>query len=150
MLPVRPNGPYYVFLLLSRPAFAPDEREFRSVRGKLLEAFCMVVRARYPDAKDIVGLATDAGNTAARSEEVLYLDGRAWSNEQQAEAESLQRDLQLLTNLSGPVHYNEKEYPEYPRALAKPKLDRPKRARSIRNSLCPCGSGKKVKRCCGR
>ncbi len=51
---------------------------------------------------DILGIATEASSTLAerRSEDALCLDARNWTEEQQAEACSLQRDMGLLTNLT--------------------------------------------------
>jgi hypothetical protein len=144
ILPFRKSSPYFLFLLLPHLPNIP-ESDYREVRRNLLEALCMVVKVIYPDAQDIVGFASESGRTQTGSEDAIYLDARNWSQEHQVEAESLQRDLGLLTKLTGPYCCTEQEYPVARRRT--PASHRT--ARSVRNSRCPCGSGAKYKRCCG-
>lgn len=145
VFPSSPGDPYYVFLALRRPPGRSNE-EYRIVRRNLLEALCMNVRARWPDALDVVGIATDPIDSREMSEDLLYLDGRSWSDDLQNEAERLGRDLNLLKNLTL-RQGREKEYPDVPGS------SRPVRApylRPGRNDPCPCQSGRKFKKCCGR
>jgi hypothetical protein len=124
--------------------------EYRQVRRQLLEALCMVTKHKFPDALDIIGLATEVGiDNATRSEDAVYLDAREWNHEQAAEAESLQRDLGLLESLNK-FECKEYEYPLEKRAHGGHTTEPSKRPQSMRNSPCPCGSGKKFKKCCGR
>ena len=51
--PSRPGETCYVFLTLWHPPSVSYE-DFREVRRKLLEAYCMVLKTMYPDAEDIV------------------------------------------------------------------------------------------------
>ncbi len=99
--PSRPGDPYYVLLILPHPHGMSDEA-YREGRLSYLVAYCMITKLLYPQALDIVGIATEASSTLAerRSEDALYLDARNWKEEQQAEAGSLQRDMGLLTNLT--------------------------------------------------
>jgi hypothetical protein len=47
--------------------------EYRKTRLRILEAYLMVVKVLYPEAQDIVGIATGyPGND--NSEDLLYLD----------------------------------------------------------------------------
>jgi len=148
-LPVRPGGPHYVFLALA-DIHSRSESEYRGVRRKLLEALCMVVKLKFPMATDVVGIATEPGLGSERSEDVVWLDARNWPPECQAEAESLQRDLGLLTQCGPEMRGKEYEFPlsETPRGKRKVFASRP--ATSARNSSCPCGSGRKWKKCCMR
>lgn len=110
LLPSQPGEPYYIFLLLPHPPTLPYEK-YREVRGKLLESCCMVVKLKFPDAKDIVGIATETGiDITNRSEDAVYFDARNWTEANQLEAESLQRDLGLLTNVTK-FATREHEYP---------------------------------------
>lgn len=149
VLPSRPGDPYYVFLLLWRPKTESYER-FREVRRKLLEAYCMVLRAIYPDAEDIVGIATEDRTALDRSEDAVYLDARVWTEEDQAEALSLQEEFDILRGYER-FDTRVQEYPEVPTPS---RSETPPTARNMkgrdRNSPCPCGSGKKFKKCCGR
>jgi hypothetical protein len=97
--PSRLGDPYYVFLLLP-PLEGITEEEYRIGRYKFLEAHCLVTKLIFPDALDIVGLATESGTDIYRSEDAMYLDAREWNDDMQAEALSLQEDLGILTNLT--------------------------------------------------
>lgn len=147
--PSHPGDPYYVFLLLWRPKDVSYD-EFREVRRKLLEAYCMVLKTIYPDAEDIVGIATEDRTTTARSEDVLYLDAREWNEELQSEALELQERLNILRETSKTFRERVLEYPE---VQTQPWSGPYRTTRNMkgrdRNSPCPCGSGKKVKKCCG-
>jgi len=121
------------------------------VRRELLAAYCMVVKLKFPDATDIVGVATETGTDDRRSEDAVCLDARFWTERDQAEAERLVADLGLLQEIKR-FSGVEREYPE-PAVLALPMLagtpGHTLKGRD-RNAPCPCGSGRKYKRCCGR
>ena len=90
-----------------------------------------------------------AGFDGKKTEDVIYFDARQWTPKRQAEAEVIREDLNLLKTLTR----SEGRFHEYPKTVLPenvPNPDRRKRAQSLRNSLCPCGSGKKFKRCHGR
>jgi hypothetical protein len=146
VLPSRPGDPYYVFLTLWRPESVSYE-DFREVRRKLLEYYCMVLKTLYPGAEDIVGIATEDRTTVSRSEDVVYLDARWWSEELQSEALSLQEEFGILHEYDR-IDFRVQEYPDTP--------TRPPRAPSSEgcnmkgrdhNLPCPCGSGTKFKKC---
>jgi hypothetical protein len=132
----------YVFLSLKRPVDVPAER-YRTVRRKLLMAHLTVVRGQHASAKHVVGIATEplpqpGSGEGWHGEDLAYLDGTEWDEGQQAEAERLSRDLNILTKAR--VHRSSDH--EYPR----PSNINYAKGRN-RNATCPCGSGKKVKRC---
>jgi hypothetical protein len=145
MLPSKPGDPHYVFLLLPHLPSVSYE-EYREGRLKFLEACCMVTKLKFPEAEDIVGIATESGRGVKGTEDILYYDARVWTEDDAAEARSLQMDLNLLTEVTK-VEGTEKEYPvsrpssrQYPSGFT-PGFPR--------KQPCPCGSGKKYKRCCG-
>jgi len=155
VLPSRPGDPHYVFLLL--PEFAGiSEAEYREVRRELLLRYCMVVKLKWPDALDIVGIATEVGEAGAdprapRSEDLVSLDARKWTPEYDEEARSLQHDLGLLLDVTQETGV-EREFPVVPPApTTRPPISRMTRHMKgrDRNAPCPCGSGKKLKKCCG-
>ena len=115
-----------------------------------MDGLCRVVKLKFPDAQDIVGIATEPGlSNPFRSEDAMYFDARAWTAENEEDARELQSKAELLLNVTE-SRIHEKEYPV---GLPPPGMYTVIRARrkatSLRNSLCPCGSGKKYKRCCG-
>lgn len=141
--PSRMNDPHYVFLILRQSKDLAYEL-YRDVRLKLLQAYCMVAKLRYPTAVDIVGIATEPGiDNPMRSEDVLYLDANIWTAEDAAEAERIQSEFSLLIDIKksqSVVH----EYPEID--IQNGNLT--KVPKNPRNKPCPCGSGKKYKHCC--
>jgi uncharacterized protein YecA (UPF0149 family) len=104
----------------------------------------------YPDAFDLIGFATESGPSPDyRSEDLMYLDARKWSAEEQEHAREIQKDLNILTNTTV-VHTQDFDYPvddptKDPRLSHGFHLEK-----NPRNKLCPCGSGKKYKKCHGR
>jgi hypothetical protein len=142
ILPLRPGDPYYIFVLLPHPDNIPYD-VYRKVRRELLTAYCLVVKLKHPQAMDIVGIATETGWGDRRSEDAMYYDARVFTKEDRQEAERLAEEFGLLKKTQmfrGMVR-------EYPVPL-QPGEDRMKGRK--RNASCPCGSGRKYKRCCGQ
>jgi hypothetical protein len=111
LMPLSPGGPFYVFLCLPQPDYATYE-EYRKGRGNLLEACLMVVKYKFPEALDIVGIASEPlRSSSGSSEDLLYLDAREWSAELNNEAAKLQKELRILTSATI-FHAHEEEYPE--------------------------------------
>ena len=87
MRPPRPESAHYVFVIL--PQGDMDETRYRQLRRQVLEAYCMAMKVRFPESLDLVGIATEPGEATARSQDVIYIDGRQWTPEMQAQAEVL-------------------------------------------------------------
>ena len=148
IMPSNNGDPYYVFLALPHLK-GIAYHEYREVRRKLLTVYCMVVKYKYPQAEDIVGIATESGRKedGGGSEDIISLDARCWTDEEEAEAKSLQTDLDIFNNVDEFVG-SEWEYPQRGsdgnwspgRWASRRKLNR--------NWPCPCGSKVKYKRCC--
>ena len=129
----------YIFLLFpAQEHSGMAEAEYREMRSGYLNAVCMVARKTYPQIRDVVAIATESGAAEeTRSEDFGYFDGSDWNEEKEKEAESLQKDLQILVKQE-PMHVHSDEFPDTSRKTKK----------HPRNSPCPCGSGKKYKKCC--
>lgn len=140
----RDHEPMYVFLLF--PWFdGKSEDENRAVRRHFLEACIYVARMKYRGALDVVGIATESGvDHERRSEDALYFNAREWSAEDDERAVSYQRDLGILVGERS-LSKHVVEYPVDELAQTDP-LSLPK---NPRNKPCPCGSGRKYKRCHG-
>jgi len=145
--PLSDNGPFYVFLSLPRPDFIPTYEQYREARLSFLEACCKVVKYKFPEALDIVGIASEPVRpNFGSSEDLVYLDARVWSDELNSEAARLHQDLGIFA--SATTHnVHEQEYPD-PVAAKIVGVRRPPKVG--RNERCPCGSGKKYKKCHGR
>jgi SEC-C motif len=139
--PTEPGDPYYFFFLFPLPNLpSVTYDQYREVRRGFLEACCKIIKLNYPDAKDIVGIATESGlNNDSRSEDAIYFDAREWKADMETEAKELQAKLGILQKPTRRNIYIT-EYPEIP--VPGVKIKNP------RNKKCPCGSGKKYKHCC--
>lgn len=141
MQPTNGGFPHYVFLFLKRKPGLTDE-QYRNIRMNLLSDYCHVAKLKYPEAIDIIGVASEAGLPPRRSEDLMYLDASHWSPAHEAKAKGIQNRLGLLQKVRAG---GTREY-EYP---VDHKGKRRKTAPS-RNSPCPCGSGERYKRCHGK
>jgi hypothetical protein len=140
------GDPHYVFLCLPKGASIPDER-YREVRRELLYACCMVTKLEFPEAREIVGIGVGSLESREHSEDSLYIDATDWEQDQQEEALELRKRLNLLTNL----HRSEATTYEFPiNSSIGPHANVLSGNHKPRNKPCPCGSGKKYKRCHGR
>jgi len=107
----------------------------------------MVTKLHFPAAEHIIGIATETGESDLRSEDIAYLDTRDWTLEMEEDARTKERELKdqgLLAERTMSAG-TELEYPEVervPRWISVPRVGR--------NEPCPCGRGKKFKRCHGR
>ena len=147
--PSRRGDPYYVFLLLPKLSGVADH-EYRETRMKLLTAYCYAAKLKRPDAEYIVGLAREPGDIVPHSEDLICVDVRELTQEDREEAESLKRDLGLLQHTKL-FRRTEKGYPDAAEAQRGSSGELGLRLKGRdRNSPCPCGSGRKYKRCCGR
>ena len=145
VLPVRPGDPYYVFLLFPlQKKLSHDEN--RALRGWFLTNAMKVTKLRFPDALDIIGIATESGlDNGGRSEDSVYFDAREWTAEDEAEAKAIQENEQILVK---PQMFHSR-VDEYPTVDVSGRLQAPI-PKNPRNKPCPCGSGEKSKRCHGR
>jgi hypothetical protein len=137
--PSNPGDPYYVFLSLAPPAEVSRD-EYRKVRRSLLEAYCRVAKVESPDAKQIVGVATEPASFTRRSEDLAYLDARSWTESDDEDARRIQTEWNLLQEKKV-FSTGEDEYP-------REQIRRALKGKS-RNRPCLCGSGLKYKKCCG-
>lgn len=143
-----PKEPHYVFLVVRHPEGVSYE-EYREARRHLLQEYCMVVKYLFPDATDIVGIASEPGRGLTRggSEDALHLDAREWTPELQEHARYLHEEVGLFRKRQ---EHRDRAY-EFPDVVplamaASPRARRSPLAR--RNDPCPCGSGRKFKKCC--
>jgi hypothetical protein len=122
-------------------------QDYRQARRHCLEEYLQVVKIRYPEAKDIVGIGTGPPDDEDSAEDLLYLDAREWTEEHQHEAERLQQETGFLTR----TIRREGKVKAYPHVALRPEIQSGKAPKGRdRNKLCHCGSNRKFKRCHGR
>ena len=150
ILPSKEGDPYYVFFLFPYIPEYMSYEDYRRVRGELLSDYCCLIKLNYPEAKDIVGMATETGEDDKRSEDAMYIDARDWTEDNQIYAESVKSELEEKGFLGKPQKANkgvEKEYPDIPKLSEV--TDFRKNKGRMKNQSCPCGSGVKFKKCHG-
>lgn len=145
ILPQSPNDPFYVFLLLPKESSIPYEM-YREIRRNLLEDYLMITKLLYPNAINIIGLATETGISKERSEDILHLDASNWCDQDYKEAKKIEIDL-ISNGFLGKRMMSRCTTKEYPKE--KPQQIIFGMKGKERNLPCPCGSGIKFKNCCG-
>lgn len=146
VLPLNPGDPCYLFLLMHRNTTLPYE-EYREMRGQLLASYLRITKLKFPEVKDIVGIATETGLSEERSEDVVYLNASDWTEEDDREAADLESEFSSQ-GLFGKRTLNRSSIDEYPDK--NPSRVTKGMKGNERNDPCPCGSGKKFKKCCGQ
>ena len=150
MVPSKAGDPYYVFFvlpLLSNVSY----QEYRDIRRGLLESHCMITKLNFPDAQDIIGIATESGRTMLGSEDAVYYDAKEWNEDQENYAKQMRTELtqQGLIGTYKQHSFVEKEYPDrIPSLDYLSNKDFVNTKGRSRNLSCPCGSGRKFKKCC--
>lgn len=143
-----PNGSHYVFLAV--PEGNSSYENYRILRRELLYSHLLLVKLQFPDAKDIIGIATESGRQEEGSEDLIYLDAENWGPIEQRRAERTRAEL-IQKKLFSPQHRFERTIYEYP--LFGTNQDPAVQLVSFKgkhaNKACPCGSGRKTKKCHG-
>ena len=150
-----PDEAFYVLMLFPWHNDHSYERN-REVRRNHLSHYCQVLKSKFPQAQHIVGIATESGLETEKSEDLIYLDARDWTEELQAKALELQKEFNILNNVN-PYQTSVQEYPDGS-ALLQPihntmqQQDKPyiSKRKPGPNKPCSCGSGIKYKFCCGK
>lgn len=126
------NGRTYVFLFMDDPERVNRQQE--------LQALCYVARGKFPENEVVIGIATEKVLRPGCSYDYCLMDLPEWSVEDDERALEISRAAGFYENAIARGAYSE----EYPTD------DAPITTRKIgRNEKCPCGSGRKHKRCCG-
>lgn len=136
-----PDGsePGFTFLAVRRED-GEDYEEYRRRRLYMLTMCTALSRIRNPEVSVHVGIGQGPIDND-NSEDVVLIDDEAWSQELEQQAIAFRDEFGILRQ----VRETRSTAHEYPR----PKLTAVPRGRE-RNQPCPCGSGRKWKKCCGR
>lgn len=137
------DEPFYAFVVIGRTENQSDD-EYRDQRMEYLGAY--VQRIKLENAKDysVIGIAVSDQYPEDSSEDIVLIDSEDWDDEFKSEAEETIksfREAGMWQSKRDLYHYTDNEYP-----LDSPKIKTYKGG--DRNKPCPCGSGKKLKKCC--
>ena len=137
-----PNQKEKVYIFLFLPRYDnEDYQQYRDDRSHYVEAYALVAKFRFPRVKKVVVIATEPIDAKGRSEDIVSIEFEEdLTSEAVAEAKRLMADERILDDVS--LH---REKPFRPNARTP---QRNKKAKYGRNEKCPCGSGKKYKKCC--
>jgi hypothetical protein len=112
----------------------------------LLEIACGAAKNRFEHLKKIVGIAIDAPKFSKRnSEDFILMDCADWPLERRANYERANEGLNFFQ--TSRIRERRVKLTEFP-DIAKAATRSPGRVKVGRNDPCPCGSGKKYKKCC--
>ena len=137
----------YVFLQLRKRNITDYDNDYRPKRQALLEIACGAAKNKFPDLRTIVGMAIDAPKFSRRNaEDFILMDCSEWPEERRLHYDRANEGLNFFcTSSSVATRIKVQNFPD------RKSHEEPQTARDIklgRNDLCPCGSGKKYKRCC--
>jgi len=136
------KGKAYVFLQLKHDNIEDYENKYRPVRREMLSIACGAAKIRFPHLKKVIGIAIDAPKFCERnSEDFALLDCENWTEKDQSYFEEGNKLLNFFNTDN--IKMTVKTAQNFPDPTRKPR-------KIGRNEKCPCGSGKKFKRCCGK
>ena len=134
----------YVFLQLKVEGITDDENDYRPIRQAMLELACGVAKNKFKHLKKVVGIAIDAPKyTKTNSEDFILMDCSHWPDDLREHYEKANEGLDFFKSDS--LTIQKKTVKEFPTVTKSKELARVKIGR---NAPCPCGSGKKYKKCC--
>ncbi|MCD9125775.1 SEC-C metal-binding domain-containing protein [Luteimonas fraxinea] len=122
----------FIFLFFPRGEDQNYE-EYRNERQSAATAYAHTLKLISPEFRYICVIATEPQSSIGRSEDFMAFDIQVLSSEEKARIRDMQSEYEIFTNT-------------LPRGPAQVGSGR---QRPQRNSPCPCGSGKKFKKCCG-
>ena len=132
----------YVFLKLKVDGITDYDNEYRPKRRAMLEVACGAAKNKFDHLKTVVGIAIDAPKYAeTNSEDFILLDCSNWTDEERDHYVKANEGLGFFK--TGAIE--KRTVTEFP-VVKKTKAT--KRVKVARNDPCPCGSGKKYKKCC--
>jgi hypothetical protein len=134
----------YLFLQLKVQGFKETYEEYRKKRRAILEIACGTAKNKFEHLDTIVGIAIDAPKFSdGNSEDFILLDCKDWSDQEKTYYKERNEDWNFFETDNLSMQY--KTNTEFPQKYSKQKN---KSHKIGRNSPCPCGSGKKYKKCC--
>lgn len=137
------KGTVYVFLQLKVTDRGDYDSDYRPKRTALLEIACGAAKLKWPELKRVVGIAIDAPKySEMNSEDLLVMEFDEWDETKVRYYAEMNEHLRFFQT-GKETRISIKEFPDPHRAR-----ERSVHAKVGRNDACPCGSGRKYKKCC--
>jgi len=142
------NAVAYAFLCMSRGSMS--DAEYRQRRSSALLTHVMTLPIRFKDLEWIIGIATETPPRQRHTYDFVAMETSKMLPEDIELARSMLEDQ--IRRRREPVRVFESHEDEYPLNAETPihTLRELKSGKPGRNDRCPCLSGKKYKKCCGR
>ena len=138
------EGTGYVFLQLKVEGVTVSDNDYRQNRQTMLEIACGAAKNKFEHLKKVIGIAIDAPKySKTNAEDFILMDCTNWTSDLRKYYEKANEGLDFFKSDS--LTIQEKTVKNFP-DIIKP-METP-RAKIGRNEPCPCGSGKKFKKCC--
>lgn len=134
----------YVFFQLRAPEEIRNQADYLDKRRTLLEIACGSARNKFPHLNKVIGIGMDAPKFAGdtNSEDFIFMACKEWSEETRSHYQELNQDWRFFATPQL------RKYEQTVTQFVPPK--EPDIVKKVgRNELCPCGSGKKYKKCHG-
>jgi hypothetical protein len=138
----------YVLLQLRVPAELMASADFREKRQMLLEIACGAAKNKFPNLVKVIGIGIEAPkfSDGTVAEDFILMPCENWSDENKTYYEELNREWKFFgTPALRQFKDRVTRFVPQPRRRKRTKSDK-----TGRNEPCPCGSGKKYKKCHGR
>jgi len=138
------KGTGYVFLQLKVEGITDYNNDYRPKRRAMLEIACGVAKNKFEYLEKVVGIAIDAPKyTKTNSEDFILMDCDNWTVDHRKRYEKANEGLGFFETDS--LTMKKKTVKNFPDIMEHKEMPR---AKVGRNAPCPCGSGKKYKKCC--
>jgi hypothetical protein len=121
----------YVFVFYPWNDDYADYQDYREERLSCMKLYALVTQYKYPRAKELILFGADTQGSNGASETIIAFDASIpLTSEERAQAQAIMRNFDILNGVTI-------------------KKSNPTTHKNIRrNDPCPCGSGKKYKKCC--
>ena len=134
----------YVFLQLKVEGVTVYDNDYRQNRQTMLKIACGAAKNKFKHLKKVIGIAIDAPKySKTNAEDFILMDCVNWSRDLRRYYEKANEGLDFFKSDS--LIIQKKTVKNFPDIIKSRKTPR---AKIGRNEPCPCGSGKKYKKCC--
>ena len=90
------GGVGYVLFIYPAPGNFDEYARYRDERGEWLFAYCQAFKAKHPEVQIVVGIACEPKGSRGGSEDLIYIDTTAWTDEDMVEAQQIRTEMGLL------------------------------------------------------
>jgi hypothetical protein len=148
VIPGNRDEPHYVFVSAAMEE-GEGHDEYRTRRRELITQYAAAAKHWYPDARDVLAIGMEPLMHNGHSYDIVLIDGSDWSDEEAATARMLVEEGGILSSLDPPRRIaSERDLVQA--RLEVRVMETAHNDGTGRNDSCPCGSGKKFKKCHGR